>query len=185
MVRNYFLLCLLLTSLGLFSGSVFATSDLWLLIDTKAKKIEVKKGELTVETLNSIAIGRGGAGYKTHRGDNITPFGDYKIGWIGEKSTFRRFFGLTYPSADDAQKALARGIIDKYTYNRILNAQLSGQIPPQNTPLGGQIGIHGLGRANVRIHETFDWTHGCIALTNQQIDHLSQLVDTGTLVRIK
>jgi L,D-peptidoglycan transpeptidase YkuD (ErfK/YbiS/YcfS/YnhG family) len=60
-----------------------------------------------------------------------------------------------------------------------------GQIPPQDTPLGGQIGIHGLGSADARVHEFFDWTHGCIALTNSQIDHLSQIVDTGTLVKIK
>ena len=59
------------------------------------------------------------------------------------------------------------------------------QTPPQNTPLGGQIGIHGLGHANEKIHQVFDWTHGCIALTNPQIDQLSQWVDTGTVVKIK
>ena len=59
------------------------------------------------------------------------------------------------------------------------------QIPPQNTPLGGQIGIHGLGNADERIHKVFDWTHGCIALTNPQIDQLSQWIDTGTVVKIK
>jgi L,D-peptidoglycan transpeptidase YkuD (ErfK/YbiS/YcfS/YnhG family) len=51
--------------------------------------------------------------------------------------------------------------------------------------LGGQIGIHGLGSGDIKVHEVFDWTHGCIALTNSQIDHLSQLVDTGTVVKIK
>lgn len=180
MLRVYLLLCC-----SLFSFSASAVSDVWLLVDTAARKIEVKKGELTLETLNAIAIGRGGAGSKTHRGDNITPFGSYKIGWVGEKSSFRRFFGLNYPSVDDAEKALHKGVIDKLTYERIVTAHEFNQIPPQNTPLGGQIGIHGLGRANVKVHENFDWTHGCIALTNNQIDHLSQLVDTGTVVKIK
>ena len=180
MLRIYLLLFCSLTSF-----TVMAKPDIWLLVDTKARKIEVKKGDHTVETLHSIAIGRGGAGLKTHRGDNITPYGNYRIGWVGEKSSFRRFFGLTYPSVDDAEKALSRRIIDRPTYDRIVTAHQFNQIPPQNTPLGGQIGIHGLGRANARIHEVFDWTHGCIALTNPQIDHLSQLVETGTVVKIK
>jgi murein L,D-transpeptidase YafK len=177
-------ICLLLCC-SCFSVVVSANNDVWLLVDTKARKIEVKKGEQTLETLNSIAIGRGGAGFKAHRGDNITPHGNYRIGWIGEKSTFRRFFGLTYPSVEDAEHALIQGIIDEATYSRILAAHKNNQIPPQNTALGGQIGIHGLGRADERVHKVFDWTHGCIALTNGQIDHLSQLIDTGTLVKIK
>ena len=83
-----------------------ALDDLISLLDLEV--IEVKKGEQTLETLHSIAIGRGGAGVKNHRGDNITPFGEYRIGWIGEKSMFRRFFGLTYPSVDDAQALLTK-----------------------------------------------------------------------------
>lgn len=168
-----------------FSFFVYADQDVWLLVDTKAKKIEVKKGEQTLDVLKGIAIGRGGAGLKHHRGDNITPFGEYRIGWVGEKSNFHKFFGLTYPSADDAENALRQGLIDQSTYGRIVTAHHAHQIPPQNTPLGGQIGIHGLGRADERVHKVFDWTHGCIALTNVQIDQLSQWVDTGTLVRIK
>ncbi|TAL51582.1 MAG: L,D-transpeptidase [Methylovulum sp.] len=185
MLRAYLLPFCLLLYCGVFSAAGSANNDVWLLVDTKARKIEVKKGEQTLETLNSIAIGRGGAGYKSHRGDNITPHGNYRIGWIGEKSSFRRFFGLTYPSIDDAEKALRQGIINLPTYDRIVSAHMNNQIPPQNTPLGGQIGIHGLGRADERVHKSFDWTHGCIALTNGQIDHLSQLVDTGTVVKIK
>ncbi|MDP2902177.1 MAG: L,D-transpeptidase [Methylovulum sp.] len=185
MLKAYLLPFCLLSYCSFFSAEVSANSNVWLLIDTKARKIEVKKGGQTLETLNSIAIGRGGAGFKSHRGDNITPHGDYRIGWIGEKSSFRRFFGLTYPSIDDAEKALGQGIINHATYDRIVAAHMNNQIPPQNTPLGGQIGIHGLGRADERIHKSFDWTHGCIALTNVQIDHLSQLVDTGTVVKIK
>jgi len=178
-------ICLLL-SCGFFSCVAYAgQDDVWLLVDTKAKKIEVKKGQQTLDVLDGIAIGRGGAGLKHHRGDNITPFGEYRIGWVGEKSSFHKFFGLTYPSTEDAEKALRQGMIDQSTYGRILFAHQTHQIPPQNTPLGGQIGIHGLGRADERVHKAFDWTHGCIALTNTQIDQLSQWVDTGTVVRIK
>lgn len=184
MLRAYLLLLM-----GLFAASSVNAAtdsrDLWLLIDTKAKKIEVKKGDETVEVLDHVAIGRGGAGLKMRRGDNITPQGEYRIGWVGDKSMFKRFFGLTYPSVQDAENAIQKGIIDERQYQRIVRAHELGQIPPQDTPLGGQIGIHGLGSADKRVHEFFDWTHGCIALTNSQIDHLSQLVDTGTLVKIK
>ncbi len=175
----------LLLFFSFVSCTVSAETNVWLLVDTKARKIEVKKGEQTIETLDAIAIGRGGAGVKKHRGDNITPFGEYRIGWVGEKSNFRRFFGLTYPSSADAEQALNKGLIDQPTFERIVSAQQSKQIPPQNTPLGGQIGIHGLGRGSLKVHQAFDWTHGCIALTNPQIDHLSQLVETGTVVKIK
>ncbi|MEY3808418.1 MAG: hypothetical protein RI893_1394 [Pseudomonadota bacterium] len=169
----------------LFSFAVIADDNVWLLVDTKTLTIEVKKGEKTLETLTDIAIGQGGAGFKNHRGDNITPFGSYKIGWVGEQSTFRKFFGLTYPSSEDAEKALENGVINQVAYDSIIGAHRSHQVPPQNTPLGGRIGIHGLGRADEKIHKSMNWTHGCIALTNGQIDHLSQWMDKGTVVKIK
>lgn len=170
---------------GFLSFVSYADDNVWLLVDTAARKLEVKKGDKTVDTLYKIAIGRGGAGFKSHRGDNITPMGTYRIGWIGEKSAFRRFFGLTYPSVEDAQTALRKGIINQFTYNRIADAHHYDEVPPQNTPLGGQIGIHGLGSADPKVHEIFDWTHGCIALTNAQIDRLYDWIDTGTVVKIK
>ena len=160
-------------------------SSIWLLVDTKAHKIEVKKGEQTLETLNGIAIGRKGAGLKGHRGDDITPYGNYRIGWVGEKSNFHKFFGLTYPSKQDAEIALKRGVISQSDYLSIAAAEQLNVTPPQNTPLGGQIGIHGIGAGDIRVHQAFDWTHGCIALTNSQIDQLSQWLDTGTVVKIK
>jgi murein L,D-transpeptidase YafK len=179
-------ICLLVICSSLLSTPVFANrNDVWLLVDTKEKKIEIKKGEQTVETLSEIAIGRRGAGAKTFRGDNITPRGEYRIGWIGEKSMFRKFLGLTYPSTEDAKNALIKGVIDQETFERIAYAHEHNEIPPQNTPMGGQIGIHGLGSGDIRVHKLFDWTHGCIALTNSQIDRLSEWVDTGTLVKIK
>jgi murein L,D-transpeptidase YafK len=180
MLRIFLLLCCIC-----FSVTSSADENIWLLVDTTALKIEVKKGEKTLDTISDIAIGRGGAGLKTHRGDNITPYGEYRIGWVGDRSSFHRFFGLNYPSAENAELALYKGLIDKYTYNRIVEAHRYHGVPPQNTPLGGQIGIHGLGRADEKIHKSMNWTHGCIAMTNSQIDHLSHWVEPGTVVKIK
>lgn len=166
-------------------GSTTPTNGIWLLVDTKAHKIEVKQGEQTLETITGIAIGRRGAGLKHHRGDDITPYGNYRIGWVGEKSNFHKFFGLDYPSVQDAEIALKRGIITERNYYDIVTAHQLHLVPPQDTPLGGKIGIHGLGAGDATVHQLFDWTHGCIALTNQQIDHLSQWIDTGTMVKIR
>jgi murein L,D-transpeptidase YafK len=176
---------ILLFALWLVSGICFADQNVWLLVDTQKLSMEVKKGDKTVAVLDNIAIGRNGAGAKSHRGDDITPIGNFRIGWINHSSNFRKFFGLTYPDIDHADNALKQGKIDQDTYESIARAHLNGQTPPQDTDLGGQIGIHGLGSANLSIHKSMNWTHGCIALTNDQIDQLSQWVEKGTLVTVK
>lgn len=175
----------LLISLFNLPALSFASADVWLLIDTQTRNLEVKKGDETIDVLEHVVIGRKGAGTKEHRGDDVTPLGNYRIGWINDKSSFRKFFGLTYPNVEQAQQALDQGKIDPPTYQAIENAHARGNIPPQNTVLGGQIGIHGLGSGSLLVHEEFDWTHGCIALTNEQIDRLSQYVEKGTLVTVK
>ncbi|WP_246534995.1 L,D-transpeptidase family protein [Methylomonas paludis] len=162
-----------------------ADQDVWLLVDTVNLNMEIKKGEKTIAVLKNIAIGRNGAGEKLHRGDDITPLGNFRIGWINEKSPFRKFYGLTYPSIEHADSALKAGKIDLDTYESIARAHINGQVPPQYTDLGGQIGIHGLGSGNLGIHQSMNWTHGCIALTNDQIDQLSQWIEKGTLVTVK
>nr|WP_082877691.1 MULTISPECIES: L,D-transpeptidase [Methylomonas] len=167
------------------SVNAFATDDVWLLVDTQKQNMEIRKGEKTVAVLENIAIGRNGAGEKSHRGDDVTPLGNYRIGWINDKSAFRKFFGLTYPNVEHADHALKQGKIDLDTYEAIARAHSYGQVPPQNTDLGGQIGIHGLGSGSLSIHRSMNWTHGCIALTNDQIDQLSQWVEKGTLVTVK
>lgn len=175
----------LLVGLCLLPTLGFADSDVWLLVDTQKLSMEVKKGDKTLAVLENIAIGRSGAGEKSHRGDDVTPLGNYRIGWINSKSSFRKFFGLTYPNIENADNALKQGKIGLDTYEAIARAHSSGQVPPQDTDLGGQIGIHGLGSANLSVHRSMNWTHGCIALTNDQIDQLSQWVEKGTLVTVK
>ena len=120
----------------------------WLLIDTQKMQLEVKRGDQTLAVFSNIALGRSGAGFKTRRGDNVTPLGEYKIGWINNQSQFHLFYGLTYPSTENANEALSKGFISSSEYDAIIYAHEHGQIPPQNTSLGGQVGIHGLGKAN-------------------------------------
>ena len=180
MRRKYFFILALLTAMP-----VYASNGVWLLVDTHDLKMEVKDGDKTIAVFNNNAIGRGGAGLKHHRGDNITPVGTYKIGWVNSKSSFHRFFGLNYPDIDTAQRAFKRGEMSYRDFQNVMFAHEHNSVPPQNTPLGGRIGIHGLGPGDLQIHQQMNWTQGCIALTNKQIDRLSRWVDEGTVVEIK
>lgn len=160
-------------------------SLVWLLIDTKKKRLEVKRGDKILATFNRISIGRRGAGFKEKQGDKITPLGTYKIGWINHKSSFKTFYGFTYPSIENAKEALKKHIITRSTYRSIETAHKNNKIPPQNTRLGGRIGLHGLGDGNEQVHKLWDWTKGCVAVTNQQIDELSQWIVKGMTVKVK
>lgn len=165
--------------------AVSDAGDIWLDVDTRSKNLQVMAGPHPVESFPHIAIGRRGASQDKARGDDKTPLGEYRIGWINEQSRFHRFFGFTYPNLQIARRAFARGLIGADTLGEIMSAHLRRSIPPQSTPLGGRIGIHGIGSGNATVHELFDWTHGCVALTNRQVDRLAQWVRKGTLVVIR
>lgn len=184
MKKNVPILFLLLSSV-LFFNVVKANEEVWLLVDTEKLQLDVKQGEKTLSVIKNIAIGRNGAGFKQRRGDDITPLGSFKIGWINRKSSFYRFYGFNYPSTVIAHKALLDGLLDEKSHAAIINAHRRNKTPPQNTSIGGQIGIHGLGNADKFIHSMMNWTHGCIALTNEQIDQLSPWLKKGTRVKVK
>lgn len=179
------ILGLLLLNYFTFPAIAASNEEIWILIDTKKLNLEVKKGDKTVSIMNDIAIGRGGAGHKQRIGDDITPLGTYQIGWVNNKSPFHRFYGFNYPSIENANEALLGGSLSKQKYDAIINAHLQRKTPPQNTPIGGRIGIHGLGKADKSIHKMMNWTHGCIALTDEQVDRLGKWISKGTRVKIK
>ena len=164
---------------------VIWAEEVWVMVDTQQAILEVKFDKQTIMRLDNIAIGRNGAGFKQRQGDDVTPLGSYHIAWINPKSAFKIFYGFDYPSMDNAKHALQQGLLTTTNYNAIIQAHKKEQIPLQNSRIGGQLGIHGLGRANEFIHQTMNWTHGCIALTNQQIDQLKPWLQKGTRVEVK
>ncbi|MDD5036905.1 MAG: L,D-transpeptidase [Methylococcaceae bacterium] len=177
---------LFLLVMFLLSASVFAEAqDIWVLVETEPRLLKVMQGNEEIEIFPRVAIGRHGAGFEKARNDKKTPLGEYRIGWVNENSKFHRFYGVTYPNVENAKRAYREGMIGEQTFRSIMLAELESSIPPQNTPLGGQIGIHGLGAADREIHQAFDWTSGCIALTNEEIDRLSRWLKKGTLVVIR
>lgn len=179
MLRIFWSLLFSIVCLPVFAG------DIWIEVDTQLLTVKVKQDERTLAIFNDISIGRGGAGFKRRRGDDVTPVGHYKISWINEDSRFYRFFGFNYPSIGNARQALQQRLINKKAFQSIKNAHQNNQTPSQRTSLGGQLGIHGLGRGDQRIHHIVNWTHGCIALTNRQIDRLAQWLKVGSLVKVK
>lgn len=158
----------------------------WLLVDTKQDTLMVMRGDQQLKVFPHLALGSSGVGIKYRRGDNKTPLGVFRVGWINEYSRFKTFIGLDYPNIDYAQRALREHRIDTLTYERIREAWVSGYTPPQDTPLGGQIGIHGVGRGDPAIHRAgINWTSGCVALDNQQIAALRPWVKVGMRVEIR
>ena len=173
------------TCLGWLSLCWASTDNRWVLVDTHDRTLAVMNGEKVLKTFHGIALGRGGTSQERHRGDGKTPLGVFYIGWIKWNSPFHIFIGLDFPSWDYAERAYKHKLIDDKTYIAIQDALLRGETPPQDTPLGGHIGIHGIGSGDPLIHEAFNWTNGCIALTNEQIEQLASLVLLGTKVVIK
>lgn len=135
-----------------------------------------------------IAFGRGDRGPKERLGDKKTPEGIYRVVGVNESERFHLFLRLNYPNVKDAFYGLKNKIITREQFDTIINALKRGRLPPQNTPLGGAIGIHGVGVENgktLKIHANMNWTEGCIAVTNAEIRELRNLVPIGTEVVIK
>jgi len=164
---------LLLASLAPPGAAAAGSPDTWLLIDTEARTLQVFDGESLVHTYENIAIGSNGAAHRRMLGDEQTPLGTFRIANIREETRYHRFFALNYPALDDAIRAYEDGRISQGDLEAIRHAHEQGMEPPSSTPLGGNIGIHGLGNGDPKVHEDFNWTDGCIALTNDQVDDLA------------
>lgn len=158
--------------------------ETWVRVDTGTATLSVLRGKHVIARFGDISIGRGGVSRRRLVGDQSTPLGEFRVAKIRERSQFHRFFIIDYPNEARASLALRRGEIDEPTFKAIRVAVRAGRLPPQGTSLGGNIGIHGLGAADPRLHEAFNWTRGCIALTNEQVDRLTRWIHVGTRVVI-
>jgi murein L,D-transpeptidase YafK len=161
-------------------------SEPWVLIDTRALTLTVYSAAgKPLARFRNISLGRGGVAAVHLKGDRTTPLGRFRIAWIDSHSRFDLFFGLDYPTLSIAQDAYTRHLIGRKDFNTVFDALLAGRLPPQDTALGGEIGIHGLGQGNPRIQRDLNWTDGCVALTNAQIQALARWIRIGTEVVIR
>ena len=172
----------------LYPGQILAKENLITIEILKSEQIlNLKKGDKTIKKFH-IAYGKGGKGTKRKLGDNKTPVGVYKIVDFNNESKFHFFMQLDYPNLLDAWYGYKNNIISAREFKAITVAYKQKRVPPQNTRLGGYIGIHGVGATTdekLLIHEEINWTEGCIALTNEQINELRKYVALGTKVVIK
>lgn len=161
-------------------------SQPWVLVDTEKLTLTVYAADGSVIVrFPDISIGTGGTAPEHKHGDETTPLGTFHVRWIDRHSRFRTFFGLDYPSVAAAKRAYADGYITAAQCDAITAADDEHRIPPQNTPLGGQIGIHGVGGGLPWMQGNFNWTDGCVALTNREIEMLAKWVHVGTKVVIR
>lgn len=155
-------------------------------------EIEVEKGErrllarceggAVVEL--PVALGREPQGPKRRAGDWRTPEGRYRISGEPQPSRFHLFIPIDYPSVADAEAARAEARLPEGAYRRILAAHAGGEPPPGNTPLGGQLGFHGEGERWRGDSADLDWTYGCVALSDGDVEFLAERVEIGTPVVI-
>ncbi|HEX2584596.1 MAG TPA: L,D-transpeptidase family protein [Steroidobacteraceae bacterium] len=119
----------------------------------------------TVLKTYQVALGRGDGMAKEREGDNRTPEGNYLIDSKSSDSQFYKSLHISYPSAENIARAKANGY----------------------SP-GGAVLIHGL-RNDLkwigRLHVLKDWTRGCIAVTNEELDEIWRVVPIGTPIEIK
>jgi len=167
-------------------GNAMAQSrDIWLLVDTRALTLSVMEGESTLHTYENIAIGSNGSTREKRLKDEKTPLGDYKIDGIRSSNHFHLFLSINYPNMENARRALKHGSINPEEYHTISEAWRTGESPPQGTSLGGHLGIHGIGAGSLEIHNNVNWTDGCIAVTNKQVEELAEWVRVGTRVSVR
>ena len=171
---------------GVAFNSVHADETIELVIIRSEHTLVVKQHGNTLRTFK-VAFGSGGRKAKLQQGDHTTPKGDYQISKIRNSNRFHIFMQLDYPNVEDAERALNDHIISRKQYQSIVDAHRKGILPPQNTALGGAIGIHGIGletKDRIDIHQVADWTQGCIAMRNHEIEELDRYIDAGTHVSI-
>ena len=186
----YLCVVLLLTTMGAAAEGVrkVALNPTYSLEIEKAKRtLIVRQGDAVARRFQ-IAVGRGGLGDKRIRGDNKTPVGVYHITELKPEGPFHLFMHLNYPNVKDAFFGLRNHLITDRQFGRIVQAARQGETPPQDTRLGGAVGIHGLGEESaerLKVQRYLDWTQGCIALTNRDATELMKYVEIGTKVTIR
>lgn len=173
--------------IGLFAAMPASSEDnIWLLADLAGQRLVLYGGDNhELRIFRNISIGSGGVSQLHFQGDQTTPLGNYRITHINHNSRYQVFIGLDYPTPAHAKYAYFMGKISEEELKTLLAASRSNSAPPANTALGGMIGIHALGEADPEVHKMANWTDGCIALNNSQMDELLPFVRKGMRVVIR
>ena len=135
-----------------------------ILIEKSAHLMTLYRGSEAIHKYR-IALGTQPVGRKEKQGDHKTPEGMYTVDRKNPQSIFHMALHLSYPNAEDRERAKKRGVDP-----------------------GGDVEIHGLEKKYAylgALHRQADWTDGCIAVTNAEIEEIWKLVPVGTRVEIR
>ena len=128
------------------------------------RALDLYRGAELIRTY-SVSLGRTPSGPKQQAGDGRTPEGTYRLDYRKADSSFHRALHISYPAPADVASAKARGV-----------------------DAGGLVMVHGMknhlgwiGRA----HRAVDWTDGCVAVTDQEIEEIWRVVPDGTPITIQ
>lgn len=158
-----------------------------IVIDRKSYTLSLYEDSVFVKNYRA-SFGKSVNSPKTRAGDRSTPVGEYKICKIDTSNVFHIFMQINYPNLDDALNALRKGWISQKEFNDIKFQYYYEGCTRYNVVLGGDIGIHGIGKYNYifkNLPFVYNWTNGSIALSNEDIDELHTIVKEGTKVVIK
>ena len=133
-------------------------------IEKQARRLTLLRGDAMLGTYE-VSLGSYPTGHKQREGDGRTPEGRYAIDFKHPRSRFHLALRVSYPGPQDRQAAAAR-----------------------DEKPGSDIMIHGLRNGLgwlAPLHLAYDWTDGCVAVTNREIEEIWSRVDVGTTVEIK
>lgn len=132
---------------------------------SKAERVlRLMRGETVLRTYR-VSLGGAPVGPKQREGDQRTPEGEYRIDYRNPASSFHLALHVSYPSAADSARAQRAGV-----------------------PAGGDIMIHGAPNGYGwlgRLHRLRDWTAGCVAVTDREIEEIWNAVPDGTPVSLR
>ncbi|MGP5575502.1 L,D-transpeptidase family protein [Psychrobacter faecalis] len=132
-------------------------------VDKSARTLQLLSDNKMIKTYH-IALGGNPVGHKQQQGDQRTPVGSYTLDYKNEKSGYYRSIHISYPNTTDKARAKSRGV-----------------------SAGGDIMIHGqkngFGALGL-LNQQRDWTDGCIAVTDNEMDEIMAAVKVGTSIEI-
>ncbi len=144
-------------------GPIEAAAD-HILIDKSERRLTLFKNGNAIRSY-AVALGRGGLDDKVREGDNRVPEGHYRIAGRNPDSAYHLSLRIGYPTPDQVRQARVSGIDP-----------------------GGDIMIHGIRNGMGWIgplHRIADWTRGCIAVTDDEIEEIWRLVPDGATIEIR
>jgi murein L,D-transpeptidase YafK len=130
-------------------------------VDKSERVMELWSSGRVAHTISGIQLGDAPVGHKRFQGDERTPEGRYVIDWGNPNSAYHLSLHISYPNAADEAYAASHG-----------------------RSAGGMIMIHGQPNSLPTGRMPGDWTDGCIALANEEIEALYEAVPDGTVIDI-